>query len=317
MPNRGILIHAYNNDKINYGLIALCNALCIKYNLNEKVSLITNNDTIDSLIAIKSEELVYNTFDKIIIKESISDNQKRYGDSNKYHMLPWNNSSRSDSYSLSPYDETILIDSDYLIMDKTLNLLWGSIHDVMIADRAIPLNHDIIDSSEKWIQDYSIKMYWATCIYFKKSKKAETLFDIVNHIKTYYDYYAMVYGFNSSQYRNDYSFSIAVHMMNGFVAGNDEIKTLPFSLFTSFDWDDLIDIPEKNEFIFLVNDRQNHQKFTLTKIKNMNVHVLNKFALERQAEKMIDLYLFMNNLNRNKNNECIRRPNNRNHKKKM
>ena len=288
LPNRGIIIHAYNNDKIDYTLIALCNALCIRYNINEKISLITNNDSIDRLIENKGEKLIYNTFDKIIIKETEFNNQKRYGDCNKYHTLSWNNSSRSDTYSLSPYDETILIDGDYLIMDNTLNLLWGSVHDVMIADKAIPLNHGVIDSSEKWIQDNSIKMYWATCVYFKKSKKADLLCTLIAHIKTYYDYYAMVYGFNSSQYRNDYAFSIAIHILNGFVSGNDEIQTLPFSLFTSFDWDDLIDIPSKNELIFLVNDKQ--QKYILSKTKNMNVHVLNKFALERQAEKMIDLY---------------------------
>jgi hypothetical protein len=289
----GIVMHAYNNEQIDYSLIALCNALMIKENLNVPVCLITYTGCVDWLVQSRGQKLVDKAFDHVVIQDLDNKkvSKKRFGDTpHSSHTLPWYNTTRTHTYNLTPFDETLLIDSDYLVMDKNLNVVWGSAHDVMISKEAISLSHHPMRNSEKWLDDTGIKMCWATCLYFKKSKTAETLFDLVNHIKANYEYYAMVYGFDIQLYRNDFAFSVAVHMMNGFVPDGEEIQSLPFSLLTSFDCDDLIDVPAKNEMKFLINDRKENWKFYLTKTKEMNVHVLNKFAILRQAEKFLEYY---------------------------
>lgn len=291
---RGIVMHAYNNDQVDYSLIALCNALAIKSNMNVPVCLITYSGSIDWLIESQGKAVVDKAFDEVVIKDNPEDlkvSKRRFSDTpHTAFTLPWYNTTRADTYELTPFDETLLIDSDYLIMDKTLNKLWGSVHDVMISKDVISLNHSPVRNTEKWLEDTGIRMYWATCVYFKKSKTAEILFDLVNHVKSNYDYYAMVYGFPVQLYRNDYAFSIAIHMSNGFIPEAEEIASLPFPLLTSFDCDDLIDIPTKNEMKFLINDRRENWKFSLTKTKGQSVHVLNKFAIIRQAKKFLEYY---------------------------
>ena len=59
-----------------------------------------------------------------------------------------------------------------------------------------------------------IKMYWATVFYFKKTAWTEKYFTLLKHIKQNYQYYRFAYSINETKYRNDYAFTIAMHMMN-------------------------------------------------------------------------------------------------------
>jgi hypothetical protein len=204
--------------------------------------------------------------------------------------LPWHNRTRSDSYAISPFEETLLIDADYLILDDTLNGVWGSAHDILLNRRVVPLHHDTLPTQEIWLDSTGIEMCWATCVYFRKTPTAAIFFDIIQHVREHYDYYSMIYGFPVQLYRNDYAFSIAVHMISGFKRC-DEIATLPSPfLFTSFDCDELIDVPDKDDLTFLLNDPKERWRFTLTRTKGISVHVMNKFSLVRQAYKLLELY---------------------------
>jgi hypothetical protein len=287
--SRGVLIHACNNEKIDYTLIALCNALAIKTHLHVPVCLVTTDGALNWLRQ-NHGVLVARAFDHIIRRDAGRVSNRRFNDTATRHMLPWYNQTRPDSYALSPFDETLLIDADYLILDDTLSKVWGSVHDVMINRDIIPLNHGPVPSRERWLEDTGIQLCWATCVYFRKSLLAETLFDLVQHVKDKYSYYAMIYGFPVQLYRNDYAFSIAVHMLSGFTHC-DDIATLPSPfLFTSFDCDELIEVPSKDDLTFLLNDRCETWRFTVTRTKGISVHVMNKFAIVRQAEKLLALY---------------------------
>ncbi len=290
MTSRGVLIHAHNNEQIDYALIALCNALAIKSHLHVPVCLITDVGSEKWLRECRGD-VVDRAFDQIIITAAPSKSgTKKFNDTATSYTLPWHNMSRSDSYELSPFDETLLIDADYLILDNTLNLVWGSTHDVMVNRQIIPLDHGKVPSNEKWLEHTGIEMVWATCVFFRKSLLAERLFDMVRHIRLNYEFYSMVYGFPIQLYRNDYAFSIAVHMMSGFTKC-DDIATLPSPfLLTSFDCDELIDVPAKDDLVFLMNDRAERWRFMMTRTKGINVHVLNKFSIVRQADKFIGMY---------------------------
>lgn len=289
--SRGVLIHAFNNAQIDYALIALCNALAIKTHLNDvPVCLVTSTGSRDWLRRTHGK-LMKRAFDQIIIQDDAMAGERQFSDTpSTRRTLLWHNRSRSDSYALSPFDETLLIDADYLILDATLDKVWGSVHEVMINRDVVPLNHGPAPTNELWLEDTGIQMCWATCVYFRKSPLAAMLFDLVRHVKDNYSYYAMIYGFPVQLYRNDYAFSIAVHMLSGFTRC-DDIATLPSPvLFSSFDCDELIDVPSQGDLTFLVNDRSQPWRFTMTRTKGVSVHVMNKFSITRQADKLLALY---------------------------
>lgn len=286
----GVLIYAHNNRQIDYTLIAFCNALAIKHHLQVPVCLVTDSGSLAWLRAERGE-MVDRVFDHIIIRPLAASGERPYHDTlSTTYSLPWHNLNRVDSYGLTPFDETLLIDADYLIMDDRLRLAWGSQHKVMINRRVIPLDHGLVPLGERWLEQVGIDLCWATCVYFRRSRMAEMLFDLVEHVRDNYQYYGLVYGFPPQVYRNDYAFSIAVHMLQGFTHGGD-IPALPSPfLFTSFDCDELIDLPERDVLRLLVNHRQEKWRFRVTKVAQTSLHVMNKFSIVRQADKFVHWY---------------------------
>ena len=290
--SRGVLIHVRNNPQIDYGLISLCNALAIKTHLEVPVCLVTDAGTLGWLRESQPRHLLDRAFDHInCVDYAGKVGERRFCDTRSTtYALPWHNTIRSDSYALTPFDETLLIDADYLILDDTLKHVWGSSSEVLINRDIIPLDHSPVPMREAWLEDTGIQLCWATCVYFRKSLLAEMLFDMVHHVRENYDYYSMIYGYPVQLYRNDYAFSIAVHMMSGFTRC-DDIPPLPSPfLFTSFDCDELIDVPAKDDLTFLVNDRHDQWRFTVTRTKGISVHVMNKFSIVRQAAKFLAYY---------------------------
>lgn len=295
MTTRGFVIYAHNNEEIDYGKLAICCSVMIKSNLLvNKVCLITDQGTLDWINKTIESSLVKYAFDiiKIVGHSDYSSNssKKKFLDTNSTSkILTWHNGSRSSAYDLSPFDETIILDSDVLVQDNTFDLVWSNDEDIMINNKAITLEHKLPHKNEVRLDSMGIPMYWATIVYFKKCERAKLLFDLVQHIKEKYDYYQFVYEFPGKLYRNDYAFSIAIHMLNGFLS-NHEIKSLPVdTILSSFDTDELLDI-RYNELIFLVNNSDDKTKFRLTNITGINVHVMNKYSLLRQSDKLIKLY---------------------------
>lgn len=292
--SRGYLIFANNNPQVDYGLLALINALMIKANCRENnVSLVTDEGTIGWLRQSRGA-LVDQTFDQVIVRpwdEMSNGNERRFNDTlSTTHTLPWYNALRPSAYTLTPYEETILIDSDYLVADRSLDATWGSQDEIMINRDAVTLEHKLPPTGECWLDPFTIPMSWATCVYFRKGERAKLLFDLVSHVRENYEFYRYVYGFKGKLYRNDFTFSIAIHMLNGF-GSRETIPSLPVpKLLTSFDCDELIEVPARNEFLFLVNDTSERWRFRATRVTGMNVHVMNKFSIIRHADRFIELY---------------------------
>lgn len=294
MSKRGYLIFANNNEQVDYGLIALINALMIKANASEKaVALVSDESTVRYLQETRGEDLVKRAFDHIILQPLPRDfrQDRRFNDTlSTTKVLPWNNLTRIKAFDLTPFDETIIIDGDYLVCNSNLDLAWGTPQDILINRKALTLEHKKPSLSEQYVEPFSIPLYWATALYFRKSDHSAMLFDIAKHVHDNYDFYSLAYRFKGEQFRNDFAFSIAAHMLNGFV-GRDEIESFPVdTILTSFDCDELVDVPARNELVFLVNDTTNRWRFTLSRMKNLNVHVMNKFSITRLADKFIEVY---------------------------
>ena len=242
--SRGFLIHAYNNKQIDYGMMALCCALLIKKHLKENTTaLVTTQDTIDWLERSPHSDLVNYAFDKIIVADIERSVPERKFHDTQYttFSLPYYNTNRANSFELSPFDETVLIDADFLVLDNSLDCVWGSSEDLLANKSIIDLNHvENLGGFDKRFNEMSIPLYWATVVYFQKTDRVKSLFELIKFIKENYNFYQQLYQFKSNSYfRNDYALSIAIHMLNGHVEG-DAVKHLPIpDLLVATEYDDM------------------------------------------------------------------------------
>jgi hypothetical protein len=281
---------AYNNKVIDYGTIALCNALLIKKNSCQKnVTLVSNDVTMKYIIKKYGRDLINYAFDNVILDDATSRAKcyRKFSDTRySKHVGRYINDNQISVYNFTPYDETILIDADYLILDNTLDLVWGNAESFMCNRRCIDLDHKTTTPGfEKRLNDTGILMYWSTVMYFKKTYESQVIFDTMQFIKEHYDFYRHLYNFETGGiFRNDYALSIALHLANGMVEGN-AIKSLPVDY-----------MRVSNEFDQMHSFENGVATFTSEPIQGMfiahtidsNIHIMNKMAIVRNADKIID-----------------------------
>ena len=279
MSTCGVVMYGVNNSRINYVQIANANAKLVKHFMQVPITLITDDAS--------KKDVEPGVFDQIIIDPTTGpQNDRTYRDT-IYHEFTadFKNYNRPSIYHLSPYDETLLIDVDYLIQSDILNNCWGSVEDVLINNDAISLMNEPLTGNEYRLSPQGIRMFWATVVYFKKSDIAETLFDMVCHVRDYWEFYQVIYGFPNVMYRNDYAFSIAIHTMNGFLE-NAAFKPLPVPyILTATDCDQIYSIDEKGILMF-ANDTKERHIFRMTRIKGLNVHCMNKVSILRNLQDL-------------------------------
>ena len=273
---KGVLIFAQNNIEVDYAKISLFAAERIKQYLNVPVTLVT--DSREWLL--KSQPSAEKIFDNFLDVYSDTEQTKKFYDgalSSK--VLTWKNLNRSDCYELSPYDETLVIDSDYIISSNNLSKIWNNSQDFLIYKDSFDIAQWRNTCSFKQLNQYSISFYWATAFYFKKSKENQSFFDIVKHIKKNWSYYKALYTIDSSVFRNDFAFSIAIHMMGG----KNFATSLPGKMNYILDRDILIDI-NKEQLKFLIEKNSYVGEYIAAKTTGLDVHVMNKYSLTRCIE---------------------------------
>jgi len=290
---RGVLMYAHNNSEIDYLKIACANALMVKKNLDVGITLVTDSKTLqwgeDSL----SAPFINSCFDNVIEvdKNKVFINNRIFSDTSYTNkILPFYNCNHWQAYALSPYDETLFIDCDYLIMSSALARCWDSGNDIMV-NRTIYSPIDDAPPYSKLIDNSGIPLYWATVVYFKKSLIAENLFYVVRHVEENYEYYKNLYCFSSGMFRNDYAMSIAVHTLNGYNNTLPVIRELPISgLLMSWDKDDIQNVNSINDITIYAEKKDKTGEYILSRIKNTDIHIMNKWAISRVTGRLIELY---------------------------
>jgi hypothetical protein len=274
----GILLFAFNNSNIDYVKQAIYCAKRVKQYLNLPVQLIT-----DAVDYIESEYPFYKKYiDIVTYTPAPSNNSVKTFNDGLYasKTLEWKNSARTTAYDLSAFDKTIVIDVDLLVSNTKLLACFDTSEDFMIANHYNLVNQKIEPSFDR-ISDKTIPMYWATILYFTKSKTAKTIFNLVSHIKDNYRYYRTVYNITETKFRNDFAFSIAVHMMRGFEISTEWPKQLPSDMWVSIDRDILIDV---NDTVIKLLAHKSHD-YLPVKLTGATVHVMNKFSLNSFIDK--------------------------------
>ena len=275
---KGALLIANNNTHIDYVKQSVYLAERIHKYLDIPVSIITN-----------SADYLKENFDKYlfdnIIEIQTQDNNKRiiFDGEFSQRTIHWQNANRMDAYELSPYDQTLLMDTDYIVNNSLLKNVFDSKNDFMLYKTGYDLAQTRTTDEFDRVSDTSIDFYWATVVYFTKCDDNKTFFNLVRHIKQEWSYYVKIYRLPSSIYRNDYAFSIALHMMNGFQSGSFA-QELPGKLYYIVDKDLLIK-HDKEKMMFCVAKEDRPGEYTLLKTDNLNVHVMNKSSLQRVIDK--------------------------------
>jgi hypothetical protein len=271
----GAILFAQNNSTVDYIKLAVFAASRVIDHLDIPVSIITDNQ--QWLV----DHYPDHPFDQIIeIALDTAPQQKYFHDGTlASHKLDWKNKSRSSVYDLTPYDRTLVIDSDYIISSSILKTALINEHDFQIYSKSFDLASWRATLEFSRINQYSIPFYWATVFIFNKNSITQCFFDLIAYIRHNWLYFRNLYSIESYVFRNDFAFSIAIHIMNGKTNGEFAVE-LPGTMSYSIDKDILVNIV--NDKIHVLLEKQNHPgEYILSKTQGIDLHVMNKLSLSR------------------------------------
>jgi hypothetical protein len=281
---KGILIFAHNSKFVDYALMAIISAKLAKKQLNVPASLATDAETVRWMKSSNIFKLAQTVFEKIIVTPvHNTENSRVLHDGLSNETIPFKNSSRSTAWELTPYDRTLLIDSDYLIFSNNLTKFWNVDQSVMLGDSIKDIyNIERLGYHDKYISDVGIKLYWATTVMFSKDHESKVFFDTVDYIKKNYQTYADIFQFNGKQYRNDIAFSIAKHILDGFEQ-TEKINLPP--VLTLLDKDILHSVDD-TKLTCLFSPKLDSD-YSVASISDTDIHVMNKQSIIRNKENLL------------------------------
>lgn len=273
LNSRGVLIFAFNTEKWNYVAMAEYTARRAKQFLELPTTLITNEESCPTGTTAQA-------FDQIITVKADKNNIRE-------HMI-WINKGRYQAYDLSPYDETILLDADYVINSNKLLKTFNLSDTFCCHNRTSFLMYP--NAPQETLSSYSYDSLWATVVMFKKSERAKQIFDTLKMVQENYSHYAKIHSFVAGVYRNDYALTLALKIVNGHSVESSDY--IPWNLvhigketsvfanypdqripFTDSSFDPLYN----TEYTVLFDNWQRGKlRKEYIQIKDMDFHVLNK-----------------------------------------
>ena len=261
--SRGVVVFAFNTS-IDYVAIADQTSKLIKHNLQLPITLITDT-TADPKFP----------YDKIvrIDKDPTLENQRVGSD---HTVTEWRNFGRYLAYELTPYDDTILLDTDYLVLDSSLNTLFETDFDYRLMHH----NRNTSGSDFEMMGPTSLPFVWATVVLFRKTEKSRLFFNLIGRIQRHYTYYRLLYNIQDRNFRNDFAFAIANNIINGYSL--NESQGIPWPMFTIDE--KIVDIRADGHIL-----RVYHADHA-TIVPYQNTHIMDKEYLQsKHFERMIGI----------------------------
>jgi hypothetical protein len=252
---RGVLLFAFNIENVNYYEMAVSCAKRVNHFLNLPVTIVTNEQSLPKIQSYK--------FDNVIIAPEDNTNKKGKN--------LWLNKGRYRAYEFTPYEETLLLDTDYLVNSNQLSTLFDLYDDFMCAKKVSFLMSDR-DECEI-ISTYSFPTMWATVMIFRKTNRVKQIFECLEMVQKNYQHYASLYHFSSGMYRNDYAITIALRIANGNTVDDRDYMPWPLvHLGKEISAYRKNDIPFNTEYLLMNNDEK--KKYIL--IKDTDFHCMSK-----------------------------------------
>ena len=283
---QGILIYAHNTRAVDYALLSVISAGLAKKHLSMPASLVTDDSTVSWMKQSQIFNLAEKIFENIIVADRpVTNNQRRLYDGENNSTVPFVNVNRDTAWSLTPYDRTLLIDSDFLIFSDVLNKYWNIDCDLLIGESINDIySQDRMKYLDRHVSDTGVKLYWATTVMFTKNQNTRLFFDTVNHVKENYRYYADVFRFDHRQFRNDIAFSVSKHILDGYVESN--LGTLP-PILSALDRDILYEVNDQR-LTFLI-DHKLDSNYCAASISGVDIHIMNKQSIIRNQQQLLEL----------------------------
>jgi hypothetical protein len=249
-------------------------------------TLVTDDSTVSWMKQSQLFEIANTVFENIIVADRpITNNQRRLYDGENSSTVPFVNVNRDTAWSLTPYDRTLLIDSDFLIFSDVLNKYWNTDCDLLIGESINDIySQDRMKYLDRHISDTGVKLYWATTVMFTKNQNTRLFFDTVNHVKENYRHYADVFRFDHRQFRNDIAFSVSKHILDGFV--ESDLGTLP-PILSALDRDILYGVNDQR-LTFLIDHRLDNN-YCAAAISGVDIHIMNKQSIIRNQQQLLEM----------------------------
>ena len=287
--SKGAIFFAYNNEQIDYIKLACLSASSVKKHLNLPCTMITDSGSL-------SHSQKTDIFDNVIVheKNESTPNVRNYYDTPyANYKAQFNNLNKHEVFELSPYDQTILFDVDFLVNNAILNLAFDVNSPIQLYRNAQTLKNTEPDHNlDRRLNDVGIPLYWSTIIYFDKSPMSKMFFDMWAHVKENYDYYQSLYKFPEGLYRTDFAVSISMHLLKNFIEYTDDLfAELPGSPMKYMAYKDDIASVDKNGIVFFANNYKEEWNNILTYSEGENLHMMNKRAIDRHYDKLMELYV--------------------------
>jgi hypothetical protein len=196
-------------------------------------------------------------FDEQIIVEKPASAERHVLIGDRHESYNWFNDCRRQLYNLTPWKQTLLLDTDYFLQSDTfLKCFEFDAPFQLINDVYDPTNRNSFSKYET-LPNRTIPQMWATAMYWNQD--AATHFEYANMIAENYKYYARIFGYSHKQYRNDMVFSIVSHMLPSY--------SMPWRMWMTGSDCDLVDA-SANGLKFKYDNN-------VVRVKN-DVHILDK-----------------------------------------
>lgn len=196
--SRGVILFAFNSPKYNYYDMAHVTARRVKHFLGLPTTLVTDEDSVP-------DDYEEHGWDNIIRVTPDKDNFRDWG--------LWINKGRYMAYELSPYDETLLLDVDYIVNSDKLLSIFDFYDDFCCHNRTEYLMQ--FGAPQELLSAYSYETLWATVVAFKKTERAKQIFEALEMVQKNYEHYGDIHSFIGGIYRNDYALTLALKIVNG------------------------------------------------------------------------------------------------------
>ena len=206
----GALIFAFNNKHTDYVAMANWSAKNIQRHLNIPVCLVT-----------REEPAAGHSFDKVILADPAQGGTRYFSDYDS--NVVWHNTNRMDAYQLSPWDQTLVLDADYVVASNQLSTVLESGQDFLCHRWATDATGLQTFNDLNYFGSHRMPMWWATVMMFRRSATVELLFESMQMIRDNWAHYRNLYKNNTPTYRNDHALSIALNTLNGHTLQVDQI----------------------------------------------------------------------------------------------
>ena len=206
----GALIFAFNNEQIDYVAMANWSAKNIHRHLAIPVCVVTDKEPTQPHV-----------FDHVVIVNPVDAGQRYFSDYDT--NVTWHNTNRMDAYTLSPWDQTLVLDADYVVASDQLRTVLNSRQDFVCHRWATDITGLRTFEDLNYFGNHRMPMWWATVMMFRRGTNAELLFEMMQMIRDNWTHYRNLYKNPVSTYRNDHALSIALNTLNGHTLCVDSI----------------------------------------------------------------------------------------------